>query len=256
MAIGCLPVSGKAPWAENCSCMTIQRKSKSKTAEDSAKPAGLSHLITPSKRLRLLPTPSELIELLSKRVIGQTDAKRVLAVAVYQHFLACAKSDLHGGRVESENHVMFIGPTGSGKSLLLKTLGEILKLPTFYIPCTAITPDGYKGKNFAQHIEGVSDVLVDNGQTTPGIVVWDDLDKLSLSSFGNNESVEHASVFRRMTQTEFLTYLDGAKWGSSGMDASRILNIGIGKWGQGKWGQGNGVRVQILTEIFHTLSRQ
>jgi len=45
--------------------------------------------------------PSELIELLSKRVIGQTDAKRVLAVAVYQHFLACAESDLHGGRVES-----------------------------------------------------------------------------------------------------------------------------------------------------------
>lgn len=176
----------------------------------------------------MLPTPRELIELLSRRVIGQTEAKRALSVAVYQHFLACAQSDLHGGRVESENHVMLIGPTGSGKSLLLRTLGEILKLPAFYIPCTAITPDGYKGKNFAQHIEGVSDILVEENKTTPGLVIWDELDKLSLSSFGDNASVEYASVFRRMIQTEFLTYLDGSKWGSSEMDASRILNIGIG----------------------------
>lgn len=177
---------------------------------------------------QLLPTPTELIALLSKRVIGQTEAKRALSIAVYQHFLACAKSDLYGGRVESENHVLLIGPTGSGKSLLLKTLGEIMKLPNFYIPCTSITPDGYKGKNFAQHIEGVSEILMDEDKTKPGIVVWDEVDKLSLSSFGDNESVEYASVFRRMTQTEFLTYLDGTKWGSSGMDASRILNIGIG----------------------------
>ena len=91
----------------------------------------------------MLPTPSELVELLSKRVIGQNEAKGVLAVAVYQHFLACARSELQGGRVECENHVILVGPTGSGKSLLLKTLGEILPLPIFCIPCTAITPDGY-----------------------------------------------------------------------------------------------------------------
>lgn len=178
--------------------------------------------------MRLLPTPSEMVELLSKRVINQNEAKRVIAVAVYQHFLACAKSELHGGRVEPENHVLLIGPTGSGKSLLLKTLGEILPFTTFHIPCTAITPDGYKGKNFAQHLESVADVLVDEGKTTPGIVVWDEVDKLSLSSLGDNDSVEHASVYRRMIQTEFLTCLDGSKWGNSDLDASRILNIGIG----------------------------
>lgn len=176
----------------------------------------------------MLPTPSELVELLSKRVIGQNEAKRVLAVAVYQHFLACARSELQGGRVECENHVILVGPTGSGKSLLLKTLGEILPFPIFCIPCTAITPDGYKGKNFAQHLEGVSDILVDGNKTTPGIVVWDEVDKLSLTSFGENESVEHASLYRRMVQTEFLSYLDGSKWGDCKMDASRILNIGIG----------------------------
>jgi ATP-dependent Clp protease ATP-binding subunit ClpX len=208
--------------------MTSQRKTETETAEESAKPTSSSHPTLAAKMLRMLPTPGELIQLLSKRVIGQIEAKRVLSVAVYQHFLACANCDLHGGTVESENHVLLIGRTGSGKSLLLKTLGEVLKLPIFHIPCTAITPDGYKGKNFAQHLEGVSDVLVDGNKTTPGIVVWDEVDKLSLSNQGGSESAENVGVYRRMIQTEFLTYLDGAKWGSCGMDASRILNIGLG----------------------------
>ena len=189
-------------------------------------PHGPSGTIT--GRSKLLPTPNELIAMLSKRVIGQCEAKRVLSVAVYQHFLNCAGSEISGTRVLAENHVLLIGATGTGKSLLLETLGETLKLPTFHIPCTAITPDGYKGKNLAQHLEEVSEVLVDGGKTKPGIVVWDEMDKLSLSAFGENESVEHASVFRRMTQTEFLTYLDGAKRGIDGMDSSRILNVGIG----------------------------
>lgn len=208
--------------------MSIQREPEPKAEKQSLKPNYLSHHGTSSRKQRLLPTPSELVELLSRRVIGQTEAKRVLAVAVYQHFMACAQSDLYGGRVEGENHVLLAGPTASGKSLLLKTLGEVLKLPTFYIPCTAITPDGYKGKNFAQHLEGVSDVLVNGNKTTPGIVVWDEVDKLSLSNLGASESAENAGVYRRMIQTEFLTYLDGAKWGVSDLDASRILNIGIG----------------------------
>lgn len=220
-------ISGKVPWVEKRSCMTIERKSES--AGESAKPSSSSHQSTPNQTLRMLPTPNEMVEAMSRRVIGQEEAKRTLAVAVYHHLLACAKSDLHGGRVEAENHVLLIGPTGSGKSLLLKTLGEILPFAsTFYIPCTAITPDGYKGKNLAQHLESVSDKLEDKGHTTPGIVVWDEVDKLSLTSFGENESVEHASLFRRMVQTEFLSYLDGSKWGDCKMDASRILNIGIG----------------------------
>ena len=183
----------------------------------------------------MLPTPSELVALLSKQVIGQAQAKQTLAAAVYQHFMNCAKSDLYGGRIEAENHVMLIGPSGSGKSLLLRTLRDVLKAPMFYIPCTNITPDGYKGKNFSQHIDSISEVLIDNNYTPPAIVVWDEVDKLSMSSLdssggqGSNDVAAGAGVYRRMTQTEFLTYLDGTKCGSNGdMDSSRILNVAMG----------------------------
>lgn len=175
----------------------------------------------------MIPTPGEMISLLSQRVIGQDEAKRVVAVAAYQHFLNCAKADLLGGRVEAENHVMLIGNTGSGKSMLLKNLQRILQCPGFFVSCTNITPDGYKGKNFVQHLDSIASELVDEGVTKPAIVVWDECDKLAIQ--GNNQAVESANIYRRITQTEFLTYLDGIKCGSDGdLDSSRILNIAIG----------------------------
>ncbi len=173
----------------------------------------------------LLPTPNELVELLSKRVIGHEQAKRSISVAVYQHLINCAKSDTTGGRVEAENHVLLVGPTGSGKSLLFRTLGDVLKIPIFYVPCTNIAPHGYKGKDLAQHLESIADVIVDSSFTRPAIVVWDEVDKLSL--YNNNDSV--AAIYKRMTQMDFLTYLDGTKCGNENqMDSSRILNISCG----------------------------
>jgi ATP-dependent Clp protease ATP-binding subunit ClpX len=177
------------------------------------------------KNPNLLPTPNELIELLSLRVIGQNQAKQSIAVAAYQHLMNCAASDLYGGRVEAENHVMIVGPTGTGKSLLLRTLGDVLKVPMFYIPCTTISPDGYKGKNLSQHLDCIANLITDDEFTRPAIVVWDEVDKLSL--YGDADSA--AAVYRRMTQMDFLTYLDGTKCGSEGeMDSSRILSICCG----------------------------
>lgn len=176
----------------------------------------------------MIPTPDELVSQLSKRVIGQDQAKQCIAVAVYHHFMNCAMSDLFGGGVEAENNVLLTGPTGCGKSLLLRALGEILpSTPIFIIPCTNITPDGYKGKNFVQHLDSIAEIIVAAGKTRPAIVVWDECDKLSLQ--GANESVAVANVYRRMTQMDFLTYLDGSKCGSDNeLDSSRILNIAMG----------------------------
>lgn len=215
--------------------MTIEVKNESEFPKSTALPAHLTGQLSGANNYRILPTPGELVELLSKQVIGQTQAKRTLATAVYQHFMNCANSDLYGGRTETENHVMLVGPSGSGKSLLLRTLKDVLKVPMFYIPCTNITPDGYKGKNFSQHIDTISDVLIENTYTSPAIVVWDEVDKLSSNSLyssvgqDTNDVAAGAGVYRRMTQTEFLTYLDGTKCGSNGdMDSSRILNVAIG----------------------------
>ena len=198
---------------------------------ESANPKNAGHKISAShkdagqKTHKLLPTPNELIDLLSRRVIGQNQAKRSLAVAAYQHLINCAVSDLYGGRVEAENHVMIVGPTGSGKSLLLRTLRDVLKVPIFYIPCTTITPDGYKGKNFSQHLDWIANSITDDGFTRPSIVVWDEADKLTMH--GDSDST--AAVYRRMTQMDFLTYLDGTQCGSERqMDSSRLLNICCG----------------------------
>lgn len=215
--------------------MTIERKNESTSSKISAPSTHLTGQIAGTNEQRMLPTPDELVELLSKHVIGQTQAKQTLAAAVYQHFMNCAASDLYGGRIETENHVMLIGPSGSGKSLLLRTLRDVLKAPMFYITCTNITPDGYKGKNFSQHIDSISEVLIENNYTPPAIVVWNEVDKLSMNSLyssdgqGTNDVAAGAGVYRRMTQTEFLTYLDGTKCGSNGdMDSSRILNVAMG----------------------------
>ncbi len=174
-----------------------------------------------------IPTPAEIVALLSRHVIGQEDAKRVLAVAAYQHFVNCAMADLHGRRMQPENNVLLVGPTGSGKSMLLKCLKDILNCPLIFISCTNITPDGYKGKNFDQHLDSIAKEIARDEITRPAVVVYDEVDKLAIPSKSN--FAEEANVYKRMTQTNFLTYLDGNKCGDDGeLDASRILNIAIG----------------------------
>lgn len=185
----------------------------------------------------LLPTPNELVALLSKSVIGHEQAKRAIATSVYQHLMQCARSDIQGGRVETDQHVMLTGPSGSGKSLLMRTLSEIIGIPLFSIPCTNISPNGYKGRDFTQHLEFIAERIVVDGVTHPAIVVWDEVDKLALYQHGSNGSVgaaaadaaEGASIYRKMTQMSFLTYFDGTKCGDDDkMDSSRILNIACG----------------------------
>lgn len=173
----------------------------------------------------ILPTPNELVSLLSTQVIGHEQAKKTVAVAAYQHLIQCARSDIKGGRVEAENHVLLAGPSGSGKSLLLRTLRDVLNIPVFHIACTNIVPNGYKGKDFAHHIESIAERVVDDDFTHPAVVIWDEVDKLAL--FESNDS--HAAIYKRMSQMDFLTFLDGTQCGDDGrMDSSRILSVACG----------------------------
>jgi len=206
--------------------MKAHNKSNQPNPEQPSHDAGASQEAEKlTSKPELLPTPNELVALLSKRVIGHEQAKRSIAVAVYQHLLNCAKCDTYGGRVETENHVLLVGPSGSGKSLLLRTLGDILRIPLFHIPCTNITPNGYKGKDLSEHLNTIGNVIVDEKFTHPAIVVWDEVDKLAL--YDSNDSA--AAVYRRMTQMDFLTFLDGTKCGNDNeIDSSRILSIACG----------------------------
>jgi len=201
----------------------FQSNQNSKDNQRDPVPGQVGQKASSESRL-LLPTPREIIEILSKKVIGHEHAKRTVAVAVYQHLLQCAQSDVIGGRVEAENHVLIHGPSGSGKSHLLRCLEDV-GIPMCYVSCTSITPNGYRGKDFLHYVEEIRQLVVEEGRTSPAIVVWDEIDKLALH--GSLDS--QAMVYRKMTQMDFLTFLDGIMCGNDNeLDASRILSIGCG----------------------------
>lgn len=165
---------------EDCirTCYDIIRNSKSTSADGS------------DSVVKEIPTPEELKEYLDEYVIGQDDAKKVLSVAVYNHYKRVKfQREIEDSGVEiDKSNILLIGPTGTGKTLLARTLAKKLDVPFAIADATTLTEAGYVGED----VENILLKLIeaadyDISKAEHGIIFVDEIDKIAKK--GENVSI-------------------------------------------------------------------
>ncbi|MGE3163578.1 MAG: AAA family ATPase [Planctomycetota bacterium] len=171
---------------------------------------------------RMLPTPTAMIAHLDRFVRGQARAKQDIAVAVYNHYLSQAYSDREGVDL-GRHHILLLGPTGVGKTHIVRTLAEFLGVPVGFSSAAGLVEAGYKGTS----VESVVDAVLDRAGGDPrraerGIVFLDEIDKIRRGETGGTRDVSGEGV-----QNALLTLLDGRL--STGVDGHAGAPIDTGR---------------------------
>ncbi len=174
-----------------------KQKIKKKSKEDKAKPVF---------DIRSIPAPHRIKEQLDQYVVGQEHAKKVISVAVYNHYKRVATGTMDDIEIEKSN-ILMIGPTGCGKTYLVKTLARLLDVPLAIADATSLTEAGYIGDD----IESVVSKLLaaadnDVEKAEQGIIFIDEIDKIAKKRNSSQRDVSGESV-----QQGMLKLLEGSQ---------------------------------------------
>ena len=158
--------------------------------------------------LKDLPKPKDIKDFLDQYVIGQDDAKRFLSVSVYNHYKRLAQKD-SGDDVEIEkSNIIMVGSTGTGKTLLARTIAKLLKVPFTIVDATVLTEAGYVGEDIESLLTRLLQVADYNvAEAERGIVFIDEIDKIARK--GDNPSITR-DVSGEGVQQGLLKLLEGS----------------------------------------------
>jgi len=131
-----------------------------------------------------IPTPSEIHKILDQYIIGHDDAKKIMAVAVYNHYKRIKNPNVAGSGVQiQKSNILLLGPTGSGKTLFAQTLAKVLKVPFAIADATTLTEAGYVGEDVENIVlRLVQNANYDIAKAEQGIIYIDEIDKISRKS--------------------------------------------------------------------------